>query len=235
MVKEIEYFRMPLNSVHITQNYKRSHKAIDITSPREGKEADVLSVFDGTVNRILKSPKTGNILEIKHDYNGYTWFSQFKHLAKIYVKKGDKVKMGQAVARIGDTGSLATGVHLHYALFRMKKGSSKPVNGKEVNPRSYTYLYDNQEAEPKSVKYFSRAYGLPVDRNKYVNQLEVKGDMNCRSTPSGKVLGPTVNGVYNWDSKTKKGVYNWYHIGNGEYVADVKNKVIVMKGDNDEH
>ena len=190
MVKEIEYFRMPLNSVHITQNYKRSHKAIDITSPKEGKEADALSVFDGTVNCILKSSKTGNILEIKHDYNGYTWFSQFKHLAKIYVKKGDKVKMGQAVARIGDTGSLATGVHLHYALFKMPKSASKPVNGKEVNPRSYTWLYDNQEVEAKSAKYFKRVYGLPTIEG----NIQVAGDLNCRKDPAGKVLGPTVNG-----------------------------------------
>lgn len=231
MVKVIEYFRMPLNSVHISQNYKRGHRAIDLTSPADGKSAKILSVFDGTVNRILKSSKTGNIIEIKHDYNGYTWFSQFKHCSAIYKKKGDAVKQGEAVAKIGETGSLANGVHLHYALFRMKKGSAKPVNGKEVNPRSYTYLYDDQKVDTKSAKYFSRAYGIPVERNMYVNQLEVKGDLNCRSTPSGKVLGPTVNGVYNWDRKTKKGTYNWYHVGNGEYVADVKNKVNVMKGE----
>lgn len=225
MVKEIEYFRMPLNSVHITQNYKRSHKAIDITSPREGKEADALSVFDGTVNRILKSPKTGNILEIKHDYDGYTWFSQFKHLAKIYVKKGDKVKIGQAVARIGDTGSLATGVHLHYALFKMKKGSSKPVNGKEVNPRSYTFLYDDQTTDEKSAKYFKRVYGLPVERNKFLEQLVVRGDVNCRDAAKGKVLGEMVNGIYTIYAKEKKGGYTWCKVSDRRWVALIKNKV----------
>lgn len=228
MVKEIEYFRMPLDSVHITQNYKRSHKAIDITSPREGKEADALSVFDGTVNRILKSPKTGNILEIKHDYDGYTWFSQFKHLAKIYVKKGDKVKIGQAVARIGDTGSLATGVHLHYALFKMKKGSSKPVNGKEVNPRSYTFLYDDQTTDEKSAKYFKRVYGLPVERNKFLEQLEVRGDVNCRDAAKGKVLGEMVNGIYTVYAKEKKGGYTWCKVSDRRWVALIKNKVEIL-------
>jgi len=231
MVKEIEYFRMPLNSVHITHNYSRTHKAIDLTSPADGKNAEVLAVFDGTVNRVLKSAKTGNILEIKHIYNGYAWFSQFKHLAKIYVKKGDSVRMGQAIAKIGDTGSLATGVHLHYALFKMKKGSSKPVNGKEVNPRSYTYLYDDQTTDEKSAKFFKRVYGLPVDRNVFKNQVIVRGDLNCRKSPAGKVWGETVNGYYDFDQKKKNGRYYWYHIGRGEWVANVKNKVEETKGE----
>lgn len=230
MVKKIEYFRMPLNSIHLTQNYKSNHKGIDLTSPRDGKNADLLSVFDGTVSRILNSKKTGHIIEIKHDYNGYTWFSQFKHCHTIYCKKGDKVIQGQPVAKIGATGSLATGTHVHYVLFRMKKGSSKPTEGKQVNPRSYTYVYDNQEVDKASAKYFKRVYGLPVERNHLVNQLEVTGDLNCRNAPKGKVLGATVNGIYNFESKVKKGSYYWYDIGRGEYVANVKNKVKEYKG-----
>lgn len=228
MVKEIEYFRMPLNSVHITHNYSRKHKAIDLTSPADGKNADVLSIFDGTVNRVLKSPKTGNIIEIRHDYDGYTWFSQFKHCAKIYKKKGDKVKMGEPVAKVGDTGSLATGTHLHYVLFRMKKGSAKPVNGKEVNPRSYTYLYDDQEVDSASAKYFSRVYSLPVERNKFVSQLEVKGDVNCRDAAKGKVLGEMVNGIYTYYHKEIKSGYTWYEVANHRWVALVKNKVKIL-------
>lgn len=221
MVKEVEYFRMPLNSVHITHNYSRTHKAIDLTSPADGKNAEVLAVFDGTVNRVLKSAKTGNILEIKHIYNGYAWFSQFKHLAKVYVKKGDNVKQGQAVAKIGMTGSLATGVHLHYALFKMPSYSSKPVNGREVNPRSYTFLHDNQEADVKSEKYFTRVFGLPTTEG----NLKIAGDLNCRQSPAGKVRGKTVNGCYCFTDKKNKGGYTWYNIGTGEWVANVKNKV----------
>lgn len=225
MVKEIEYFRMPLNSVHISQNYKLKHKAIDLTSPEEGKEANILAIFNGTVSRVLKSKTGGNIVELKHNYDGKTWFAQFKHCAQIYVKKGDSVRMGQAIAKIGDTGTLATGVHVHYCLFRCPLNYKEPATRYAVNPRSYTYLHDDQTVDAKSAKYFKRVYGLPAEKNYYKVQVIVRGDVNCRNNPAGKVLGETVNGFYDFDMKVKKGRYYWYHIGGGEYVASVKNKV----------
>ncbi len=39
----------------------------------------------------------------------------YAHCKKIYVKKGDKIKQGQAIGEVGATGN-ATGPHLHFEI-----------------------------------------------------------------------------------------------------------------------
>lgn len=226
-IKEIEYFRMPLKYNKVTQKCSSSHKGVDLAHTTKadygGVHAPVYAPFDCTVNRLLWSDTGGNIVELKHDYNGYTWFAQMKHLKAFTVKKGQKVSQGEQVGVMGETGK-ATGVHLHYALFKMKKGSAKPTSSKYVNPLKYTYAYDNQ-ATVKGKATISRVYGLPVERNGAKSQISVVGDLNCRKTAKGKVLGETVNGVYNYSATKKKGLYTWYKIATDRWVAGVKGKV----------
>jgi len=66
----------------------------------------------------------GNLILVKHQ-NG--WITAYGHNADILVKKGQTVKRGQAIARVGQTGS-ATRPQLH---FEMRKGA------RAVNPVSY--------------------------------------------------------------------------------------------------
>jgi len=51
----------------------------------------------------------------------------FAHLSKRVVTEGKRVKRGDIIGYVGDTGR-STGAHLHYAVF---------VNGMPVNPRKY--------------------------------------------------------------------------------------------------
>ena len=57
--------------------------------------------------------------------DGYTIL--YAHLSEILVKKGEKIKQGQVVAKSGNTG-LSTGPHLHYGIYR---------DGKLLNPMEY--------------------------------------------------------------------------------------------------
>jgi murein DD-endopeptidase MepM/ murein hydrolase activator NlpD len=87
------------------------HAGVDIAG---GAGAPVTAPADGVVVLAAEKPFTleGNLLMIDH---GMGLNSAFLHLSKIVVKKGDHVKKGQLLGRIGSTGR-ATGPHLHWAM-----------------------------------------------------------------------------------------------------------------------
>jgi murein DD-endopeptidase MepM/ murein hydrolase activator NlpD len=66
----------------------------------------------------------GNLIKIDH---GHGLITAFAHLSKMVVKQGLRVKRGDVIGYVGDTGR-STGSHLHYAVF---------VNKVPVNPRRY--------------------------------------------------------------------------------------------------
>ena len=66
----------------------------------------------------------GNLILIKHDGG---WVTAYAHNGSILVKKGDKVRRGQAIARSGQTGDV-TKPQLH---FEIRRGALA------VNPRKY--------------------------------------------------------------------------------------------------
>ncbi len=97
------------------------HAGLDIAAPH-GKE--VLAPSDGTVVFAGLEGGYGNVLVIDH---GYGIKTRYGHLAQIGVKAGDRVRRGQHVAAIGNTGR-STGPHLHYEV---------RVNGIPQNPRKF--------------------------------------------------------------------------------------------------
>jgi hypothetical protein len=118
------------------------HDGVDVRLPsmaaqRAGVEvkaaADgvVLGVRDGMADvgiagagrEALKNVECGNGVMIRHDAE---WSAQYCHMANgsIAVKKGDQVKRGQTIGRIGLSG-MTEFPHLHFALRR---------NGKPVDP-----------------------------------------------------------------------------------------------------
>lgn len=80
--------------------------------------SDGVVIFDGTEGGY------GNVLVLDHGYGVRT---RYRHLSKILVKLGDKVKRGQQVAAVGNTGR-STGPHLHYEV---------RVNGIPENPKKF--------------------------------------------------------------------------------------------------
>lgn len=103
------------NRTHPVTGAKSFHNGIDIAAPTG---TDVLAPADGVVSKISWHNGGGNQLHIKHD-NGYT--TGYAHLSSYAVKVGDKVKKGQKVAEVGNTGA-STGPHLHLTV-RDKSGN----------------------------------------------------------------------------------------------------------------
>jgi len=97
------------------------HKGIDIAT-RMGKE--VIAPADGLVVEAAHRSDDGNIVRIDH---GYGVSSSYAHLSKSAVKQGIRIKRGDLIGYVGDTGR-STGAHLHYAVF---------MNKIPVNPRKY--------------------------------------------------------------------------------------------------
>ena len=68
----------------------------------------------------------GNMVTIDH---GFGYKTRYAHLQKSMVRKGQKVKRGQRIGLIGDSGK-TTGVHLHYEVLK---------NDVQIDPINFFY------------------------------------------------------------------------------------------------
>ena len=104
-----------------TAGASSNHPAIDIAVP----EGTRVSASDGgTVVATGWSGGYGNIVQIDHG-NGVV--TQYSHLSKVGVRRGQKVARGQEVALSGNTG-VSTGPHLDFKMM---------INGEPVDPMKH--------------------------------------------------------------------------------------------------
>lgn len=75
----------------------------------------VVAAADGEVTRSAYSSSYGNVVYIKHKLNGKTYETVYAHMANRAVALGAKVKQGQFLGYIGNTGD-STGPHLHFEI-----------------------------------------------------------------------------------------------------------------------
>lgn len=87
------------------------HSGIDIGAP--SGEA-VYAGASGTVSSTGFDSTHGNNIIVNHGNGLKTWYM---HLSKIETAKGDPVKKGQVIGRVGSTGR-STGPHLHYEVLK---------------------------------------------------------------------------------------------------------------------
>ncbi|WP_051689947.1 M23 family metallopeptidase [Pelobacter seleniigenes] len=95
------------------------HEGLDIAA---NVGTPVFATADGVVARVAYTPGYGKILVIDH---GYGYQTIFGHNSKILVKAGQRIKRGEKVSLVGNTGR-STGPHLHYEL---------RLNGIPIDPR----------------------------------------------------------------------------------------------------
>ena len=100
-----------------------NHKGLDIAT-KAG--TTIKSAASGTVKFAGYKGSLGNLVIIDHGNGIQTYYG---HCSKIYVKKGQKVEVGEKIAAVGSTGA-ATGPHLHFEIH---------IKGTAVNPQNYLY------------------------------------------------------------------------------------------------
>ncbi|MDP4094395.1 MAG: M23 family metallopeptidase [Bacillota bacterium] len=99
----------------------RFHTGLDIAAP-VGR--NIVAAGSGTVITAGRTSVYGNTVIIDH---GHGITTKYGHTSKILVKKGQKVKKGDIIARVGSTGR-STGPHLHFEV---------SINGTPVDPLKY--------------------------------------------------------------------------------------------------
>lgn len=87
------------------------HAGLDISAPIG---APVRATADGVVRVASWNSGYGNLVMLQHEFGFST---RYGHNSKILVRVGDRVKRGQVVALIGETGR-ANGPHCHYEVWR---------------------------------------------------------------------------------------------------------------------
>ena len=98
------------------------HYGVDIaTAANQGIKA----VLDGTIILSDFTSETGFTVQIQHDNN---LVSVYKHNKELFKKVGDRVKAGEVIATVGNTGELTTGPHLHFELWHL---------GRPLNPEHF--------------------------------------------------------------------------------------------------
>jgi murein DD-endopeptidase MepM/ murein hydrolase activator NlpD len=83
------------------------HRGVDFHA-RTG--TPVMATADGVVTMAKKNGSLGLVVEVNHG-NGFT--TRYGHLARINVVRGQRVKRGETIGTVGNTGR-STGPHLHY-------------------------------------------------------------------------------------------------------------------------
>ena len=120
LVIENKMFFSPIKG-DITQafNFEENHFAVDISADIG---TPVKSVLDGKILFSEWSVDTGHVIIIDH---GDNIISVYKHNSKLLKEQNDYVQAGEVIAYSGNQGSLSSGPHLHFELWK---------NGTPINP-----------------------------------------------------------------------------------------------------
>lgn len=190
----------PINKIGISQGYSTKHRGVDFGWFADDKNQDVIAVDDGVVIYNRYQSTGGYVIHIRHN-NGYV--SEYGHLLidSQKVHEGDKVKKGQVIAKMGDSGK-TNGTHLHFGLYKGKSINYSKNNF--VNPIKYICVmknqYINEKTKSKYKPYFSKiVYRVPSE------PLLIRDKQN-------KIVGYLYNGqeteYYGTKLFTKKAIVN---------------------------
>tara|TARA_Y100001970_G_scaffold293979_1_gene445296 strand:- start:4686 stop:5849 length:1164 start_codon:yes stop_codon:yes gene_type:complete len=119
--------KTPINGARLSSPFgNRKHPILGFTKHHNGTDfaaptgTPVMASGNGTVIKAGWCGKGGNCVRIRHN-SSYT--TGYGHLSKFATKSGRRVRQGQIIGYVGNTG-MSTGPHLHYTV---------SYNGKFIN------------------------------------------------------------------------------------------------------
>ena len=121
---------------HPILGYWREHKGLDFTAPQG---SPVYATGDGTIDEAHFSDSYGQVVYIDH---GFGFETRYAHLTEFIVKKGERVKRGQIIGYVGNTG-LSYSTHLHYEVL-FKGHQINPINffQRDLSNKEYEKLVE---------------------------------------------------------------------------------------------
>ena len=125
---------------HPILKYRRMHWGIDITAP---SGTPIYATADGTISFNGRKGGYGKTCMIDH---GYGYQTLYGHMKTITVRNGQKVKRGEIIGYVGNTG-LSQSPHVHYEVI---------YNNQKVNPVNYFYNDFSPEEFEKVLEIASR-------------------------------------------------------------------------------
>jgi murein DD-endopeptidase MepM/ murein hydrolase activator NlpD len=121
-LSEVIFFTPVQGMITTSYNISDEHYGVDIVTK---EDETIKSTLDGTVIFSGFSADDGNVLQIQHANNVV---SIYKHCSSLLKSTGDRVKTGEALGVVGNTGEKSHGPHLHFELW---------YNGSPVNPQEF--------------------------------------------------------------------------------------------------
>lgn len=112
------------NRIHPIYKTRKFHAGMDF-SAKTG--TPIYATGDGEISKVKRSRKGyGNHVVINH---GFGYKTLYAHMSKYIVKKRQKVKRGDIIGYVGNTGT-SVAPHLHYEVHK---------DGKKINPVNFYY------------------------------------------------------------------------------------------------
>ncbi|CUS48258.1 MAG: M23 family peptidase [Idiomarinaceae bacterium HL-53] len=127
------FLRAPVHFTRVSSSFnpRRMHPVTGRVSPHNGIDyaaatgTPVMSAGDGRVLESGYNNLNGHYIFVQH---GERYVTKYLHLSRRHVSRGERVRQGQVIGRVGATGRV-TGAHLHYEFL---------VDGVHRNPRTVT-------------------------------------------------------------------------------------------------
>ncbi len=132
----------------------RPHKGTDFAAP---VGTPILATADGVVTKAERRGGNGIYVKIKHNA---TYETQYLHMKKYKVRRGQRVKQGEVIGWVGMTGN-TSGPHVCYRFWK---------NGRQVDP----FKTDLPKAEPMPQKFQKEFERL---------MWPLKDQLDCIATP----------------------------------------------------
>ena len=139
------FLKAPLKFINITSKFTKNrfhpvqlkwkpHNGTDYAAPTG---TPIMTTATGVVEQAGYTAGNGNFVKIKHDK---TYSTQYLHMSKILVRRGQRVKQGDVIGKVGSTG-LASGPHVCYRFWKngvqvdalkLKLPNSQPMEGRNL-------------------------------------------------------------------------------------------------------